>query len=73
MRFYRVHRWDHAGEPPSDGFEFFTTKAEAIKFKRDSDARSDCHEAEIEVLDITPNKIGILGALVRYASHECNG
>ena len=73
MRFYRVHRWDYAGEPPSGGFEFFTTKAEAIKFKRDFDAKSDKADADIRALDITPNKRGILTALRMYAAHECNG
>jgi hypothetical protein len=73
MRFYRVHRWDQAGDPPSSGFVFFTTKAKAMKFKRDFNARYDSREAEIEVLDITPNKRGILRALERYASHENNG
>ncbi len=30
MRFYSVHHWDREGDPPSNGFEFFTTKAEAM-------------------------------------------
>ena len=73
MRFYSVHHWDHEGDPPSTGFTFFTTKAEALKCKREFDAMYDSHEADIEVLDITPNKRGILRALEKYGSHERNG
>ncbi len=78
MRFYRVHLYSH-GEG-SDGYRFFTTKAEAMKAKGQFDAQSDDYrddweslDAEIDVLDITPNKRGILRALERYASHERNG
>ena len=51
-----------------------------MKAKGQFDAQSDDYrddwesrDAEIDVLDITPNKRGILRALERYASHERNG
>lgn len=75
MRFYRVH--DYSPFEGSGGFEFFTSKAEALKRalelydpERHGDDKSTI---DIEVVDVTPTKNGILSALNVWASHPDNG
>ena len=90
MRFYQVHLWNE--DDGSNGFEYFTTKKEALARKReyvaqkfledmeDSDGNDTGlvqgfikFEATVEVIDIEPNKRGILEALWEFASHPNNG
>ena len=67
MKFYRVHFVNHA-EMGSQGYEFFTSKRAAEK-----KAREYGPTAEVEEIQVTPTRAGILDALNRYGSHPDNG
>ena len=75
MRFYKdaYQSWEES----SHGFDWFTTKADAEKAQDDwefQDGESSIDEwAIISVIDIEPNKAGILNALRRHANHPDNG
>jgi hypothetical protein len=71
MRFYRVHPTTEGGN--SAGFQFFTTRHDANKFARQYTRDNPDESAEIDVVEVTPTKLGILDTLNRYASHELNG
>lgn len=90
MRFYQVHLWN--GEDSSQGFEYFTTKKEALACKREYLAQKVLaimddidgndfglvqgfirFEATVVVIEIKPNKQGILDALRDFANHPDNG
>jgi hypothetical protein len=90
MRFYRVRLLHRHGA--SNGFEYFTTKKEALAYKREYVAQKVLEdmddndgndfglvqgfikfEATVEVIEIEPNKRGILDALRELASHPNNG
>ena len=73
MKFYRVHTCVECST--SSGYEFFTNKADAERAVREwttgEALRTDT--AEIDVIEITPTKAGILHALNTYAAHADNG
>ena len=82
MRFYKVSIVDD-GEG-HQGAEWFRTKREAERCARENTyyIARDPHKiqdmtvdqtAEIEVVDVTPTKAGILRALRDHASHPDNG
>ncbi len=72
MKLYRLHL--HVEMGCSGGFEFFTSRREAERRKRELDAQNDpVDAAEIDEIEITPTKSGILAALNRYADHPDNG
>lgn len=84
MRFYRLHCRCEGGI--SGGVEWFTSRRQAERSRREHIANAKLAELdqdflgagenepdEIEELDITPTKSGILLALKRYASHPDNG
>ena len=75
MRFYKVDYQSFADS--SCGFDWFTTKADAEKAAYDwefQDGESSIDEwAIISVIDIEPNKAGILKALNSHARHPDNG
>lgn len=75
MRFYRVSISVNGGN--SGGFYWYTTRREAEARKRgdDRDNRDEVGEApaDIDVIDVTPTKAGILDALRRFASYPDNG
>jgi hypothetical protein len=94
MRFYQVHLWSE--QDSSEGFEYFTTKKEALARKREWESREVAFDmyrwpgvdevfgpfepdelieftAILKVIDIEPNKRGILDALNDFASHPDNG
>ena len=79
MRFYRVLYFDqhHAGH----GYAWFTSRVEAqwdiVRWKRDQ--REETKSAgefvkdaggDVDVIEITPTKKGILAALNEHASHD---
>jgi hypothetical protein len=82
MKFYQVDLRNDYGS--SAGFEYFTSKRDAVKAFNDW---FDCGEdksveeefteermaTKINVIEVTPTKAGILKALRRYASHADNG
>ena len=84
MKFYRVR---HTNTEDSDcGKEWFTSRKEAERSKREWEARKHSsfnnftllyyvneHWATVEVVTVQPNKKGILSALNRYASDPANG
>lgn len=72
MKFYRLHTYCEGGN--SNGFAWFTTRADAERAKREDVAVSPEEEpGAIDVIEVTPTKAGILDALCRYASHPDNG
>lgn len=73
MRFYRLHFHKEGGN--SDGYEWFTSLAPAKRAKREQDSAVDPDDAcdEVEVVDVTPTKDGILFALREFGSHANNG
>ena len=72
MKFYRVDT--SSAEMSSEGFNWFTSRKEAERCKREWEARVDgTHYADIEVVTVQPNKKGILRALNRWASAPDNG
>lgn len=82
MRFYKVSIVDEGDG--NKGAEWFRTKREAERCARKKTYYSprdpSClydmtvnQTAEVEAVDITPTKAGILTALRRYASHPDNG
>jgi hypothetical protein len=78
MRFYQLHRLQSAGE--SAGYEFFRTKRQAEKAKRewlvpppDNPAWLELAAAEIKIITVTPTRAGIVAALNRHAAHADNG
>ncbi|WP_166306415.1 hypothetical protein [Bradyrhizobium sp. 2S1] len=66
MRFYQVHRLAEGGQ--SAGYEYFTSKRAADRAV--SDWRDDDLEqiANVEPIDITPTRAGILLALNTYTT-----
>lgn len=74
MRFYRVHfRFDGGS---SDGYQFFTSKRESERSRSEAIRNAGCVEDEpdeVEEIEVTPTKAGILEALNRLASHADNG
>lgn len=78
MKFYRVR---HTNTEDNDcGKEWFTSRKEAERSKREWEVRVDGtydngnrHWAEIEVVTVQLNKKGILRTLNRYASDPSNG
>ena len=78
MKFYRVDT--NSVEMSGEGFDWFTSRKEAERCKREWEARTDGSYgsenkrwAEIKLVTIQPNKKGILRALNRYASAPSNG
>lgn len=75
MRFYKVDY--QSFEDSSCGFDWFTTKADAEKAGHRWEAQggeSSVDEyAIISVINIEPNKAGILNALNFHANHPDNG
>lgn len=70
MRFYRLE-FQRGGGYESNGFEFYTVRAEAEKARREHD--DPCCVGTVDVVDIIPTKAGILAALREFASHPDNG
>lgn len=75
MRFYKVSYWspDTTGHM---GFDWFTTKRKADREARSflrAFASDPNAEAAVEVVEVVPNKRGILRALRVYATHPDNG
>lgn len=70
MKFYRVHFTYEYGT--SGGYTFFTSKRAAEKYRRECDVREE-NGGEIDEINITPTRKGILDALNRYADHPDNG
>lgn len=66
MRFYRVENYnDHDS---SLGFEWFVNRKAA-----EAAAAALGTQRDVEVVEITPTKAGILKALESYAAHPDNG
>lgn len=70
MRFYRVHAEVEGGI--SGGFGWHTAKSKAEREARKL-AKAGGPPCEVEVVEVTPTKAGILRALRRYAAHPDNG
>jgi hypothetical protein len=70
MRFYRLHR--RTGGGISGSFQFYTRRADAERDGR-AWAKQEFEGWEVDVVDVTPTKAGILRALEKYASHADNG
>tara|TARA_B100001123_G_C14861369_1_gene848132 strand:+ start:411 stop:635 length:225 start_codon:yes stop_codon:yes gene_type:complete len=74
MRFYKVDYQSFNNS--SHGFDWFTTKADAEKARYDWEFQGCAEDREyaiISVINIEPNKAGILNALNSYARHPDNG
>ena len=79
MRFYKVDYQSY--NDSSHGFDWFTTKADAEKARYDWEAQGGESDfvylkeeyAIISVINIEPNKAGILDALNSQARHPDNG
>jgi hypothetical protein len=80
MRFYRLNKLHENGE--SAGYEFFGDRREVEKAfrewmtppeKGDEEWVTSREGTEIETINITPTRAGILRALQRYATHADNG
>ncbi len=71
MKFYRVAKSTEGGN--SDGFEFFTNRADAEKDVRQFLRVEPDEFSRVDVIEVTPTKAGILRALKLYASHPDNG
>jgi len=78
MKFYRVDLRN--SEDNHCGCDWFTSRKEAERCKREWEARVDGtydsenkHWAEIESANIPRNQEGVLWALNRYASAPSNG
>ena len=78
MKFYRVDT--RSAEMNSEGFDWFTSRKEAERCKREWEARAEGiygsenkHWATVEVVTVQPNKKGILLVLNRWASDQSNG
>ena len=75
MKFYKVDY--QSFRDSSGGFGWFTTKVDAEKARHDWEYRegeSSIDEwANIKVVNIEPNKAGILNALNFHANHPDNG
>ena len=77
MKFYRVSYSQDGGN--SGGYSWHTSKADAQRAARQG-YENDPQEydgldtrPQVEAVEITPTKAGILAALEAYASHEANG
>lgn len=68
MKLYRNHV--ARGGDESCGYEFFTSKAEAVRAAR---GYADKAISVAEPIEITPTKAGIISALNKYAGHPDNG
>jgi len=73
MRFYKVDKQSFTDS--SHGFDWFTTKADAEKAGHRWEAQGGESDeyAIISVINIEPNKAGILDALNSHARHPDNG
>ena len=71
MKFYRVSLFGDT--QVSFGFEFFSTKREALRKVREEKTEDGIDDAVMDEINVTPTKAGILTALKRYASHPDNG
>lgn len=73
MKLYRVEPRDDFDE--SQGFTYFSSKREALKFKREceEDAPHNSTEIVVDEIEFEMNKKGILRLLHRWASHPDNG
>jgi hypothetical protein len=71
MKFYQVHVTTNGG--CSNGYVWFTSRAEAEREKREHDKEEAPYEATIDVIEVKPTKAGILDALQRHASYPDNG
>jgi hypothetical protein len=76
MRFYRVVLHTDAGVSAGFGWATSMDGARAIAreaINNDPQEYREYGPPEIEPVNITPNRAGILSALIKYASHEANG
>jgi len=73
MKFYRLHRY--AVGDGSHGYQFYTSRADAERSAKEWQSRADLSEpsGEVDEIEITPTKAGILRALNTYATHANNG
>jgi hypothetical protein len=72
MKLYRVHLLIDSGA--SGGYEWFASKREADKLKREHDRKNGPEDsAEIQIIEVEPTRSGILRAFNIYGSHPNNG
>jgi len=71
MRFYKLHLKSHTNG--SVGYEFFANREAADKRWREWGKEADHYFADIDTIDVTPTKAGILSALNDFAGHPNNG
>ena len=77
MKFYRVSYSQDGGN--SGGYSWHTSRAEAetearVAYENDRREYDGLNtRPQIDLIEITPNKRGILAALRVHASHEANG
>lgn len=74
MKIYRVSLWSDSGDG-STGYSYHSSKREAEKAAREnrSAKSNDSPDPDVEVIDVSPTRAGIIKVLNRYGGHPDNG